>query len=151
MRPRPRKILVGTAITIAAGLVVAQLVPYGRDHDNPAVVVEPAWDRPTTRALAERACFDCHSNQTTWPWYSHVAPVSWLVQRHVDEGREVLNFSDWSRGYHEADDAAEAVLEGDMPPKSYTLLHPNARLSAAERRDLAAGLTATIGNGSRDD
>src|SRR5690242_16317240 len=80
-------------------LVVAQLVPYGHDHTNPRTVAEPAWDSPATRALADRACFDCHSNQTRWPWYSHVAPTSWLVQHHVDEGREVLNFSTWNRTY----------------------------------------------------
>lgn len=145
MRPH-RRILGGILLAVAGGFGIIQLVPYGRDHSNPPVVAEPAWDRPTTRALAARACFDCHSNETSWPWYSHVAPTSWLVQRHVDEGREVLNFSDWSRAYEEAGEAAEAVLEDEMPPASYTLLHPNARLSAAEKRDLADGLTATLGS-----
>src|SRR5689334_1138005 len=128
------------------GLFAAiQIVPYGREHTNPAVVVEPAWDRPATRALAVRACFDCHSNETRWPWYSHVAPTSWLVQNHVDEGRSALNFSEWQRPHDEAGEAAEAVLEGEMPPRSYTLLHPTAALSPEERRALAAGLSASIG------
>lgn len=133
------------AIAIPAALLIIQLVPYGRDHSNPPVVVEPAWDRPATRALAVRACFDCHSNETRWPWYSHVAPTSWFLQQHIDEGRRVLNFSDWSRTYEEAGESAETVLENEMPPRSYTLLHPSARLSEAEKRELAAGLTATIG------
>ena len=67
--------------------VAAQAVPYGRDHTNPAVVAEPSWSDPGVRALAVRACYDCHSNESRWPWYSHVAPVSWLVQSDVVEGR----------------------------------------------------------------
>jgi hypothetical protein len=127
-------------------LGVAQLVPYGRDHTNPPVVREPAWDRPSTRELAVRACFDCHSNQTRWPWYSQVAPMSWLVQRDVDVGRRVVNFSEWNRPYDEADESAETVREGDMPLGIYLPLHPSARLSAQERRALADGLQATIGH-----
>ena len=56
------------------------IVPFGHSHTNPPVTKEPAWNSPDTRALVQRACFDCHSNQTTWPWYSHVAPVSWLCK-----------------------------------------------------------------------
>lgn len=127
-----------------------QLVPYGRDHTNPRVAREPAWDSPSTRALALRACFDCHSNETRWPWYSHVAPISWLVQRDVDVGRRVVNFSEWDRPYEEAGESAKTVLEGEMPPAIYLLLHPSARLSAEEKRALAEGLTSTIGSQSRE-
>lgn len=138
-----------TSLAIASlavlGLVLAaQLVPYGRDHTNPPVVAEPTWDL-ATRALAERACYDCHSNQTRWPWYSHVAPMSWLVQNHVDEGRRELNFSEWHRASDEAGEAAEAVREREMPPRSYVLLHPAARLTDAEREQLARGLDALGG------
>jgi hypothetical protein len=63
--------------------VLIQLVPFGRDHTNPVVTAEPRWDSPVTRELADRACFDCHSNETEWPWYAGVAPVSWLVYRDV--------------------------------------------------------------------
>lgn len=83
--------------------------------------------------------------QTRWPWYSHVAPASWMVQEHVDSGRRALNFSEWDRPGEEASEAAEEVLEGEMPPASYLLAHPEARLSAAERAQLARGLVATIG------
>lgn len=148
MRPRIRKLLIGLGAGLVGAFVAMQLVPYGRDHANPPVVVEPRWDRPSTRALAVRACFDCHSNESAWPWYSHVAPASWLVQNHVDEGRRALNFSDWSRTYEEAGEAGETVLEDEMPPRSYTLMHPEARLSAAEKRALADGLKATVGGGN---
>lgn len=124
---------------------VMQLVPYGRDHENPPVVREPAWDRPATRALAVRACFDCHSNETKWPWYSRIAPVSWLVQHDVDEGRETMNFSRWDLAYEDATESAEAVLQGEMPMAVYVPLHPSARLSPEEKRALADGLSATIG------
>src|SRR5690242_6290427 len=77
--------------------LLIQLVPYGRDHTNPSHNVEPKWDKPATRALARRACFDCHSNKTVWPWYSHVAPVSWLVMKDVVDGRHEMNFSEWDK------------------------------------------------------
>jgi len=125
---------------------IIQVVPYGRDHSNPAVRQEPAWDSPETRALAVDACFDCHSNQTSWPWYSNVAPVSWLVQRDVDNGRDALNFSEWDRE-QESEDAAEAVQEGRMPPDYYGWLHPKARLSSSERQALIRGLQAMFGAG----
>ncbi len=143
-RPRWKSVFLVAAL-VALGLVlVAQLVPYGRDHSNPPTIAEPAWNSPATRVLAQRACFDCHSNQTRWPWYSHVAPASWLVQSHVDEGRETLNFSEWNRPSDEADEAAETVREGEMPPRSYLLLHPEARLTDAEREQLARGLDASL-------
>lgn len=132
----------------AAGFVVAmliQVVPYGHDRTNPPVVQEPAWDAAATRALARRACFDCHSNETEWPAYSRVAPVSWLIQRDVTEGRSKLNFSEWNRPQEEAGEAAEAVLEGEMPMRAYTLIHAHARLSGDERQALARGLANTLG------
>lgn len=134
----------GLAGLVALGVLI-QLVPYGRTHINPPVVAEPAWDAPATRALAQRACFDCHSSEVRWPWYSHVAPVSWLVQHDVDEGRAVLNFSEWQRPQEEAGEAAEALREGQMPPRIYPWMHPRARLSAEERAQLTAGLEATPG------
>ncbi len=130
------------AVALAAAI---QLVPYGRDHSNPPVTSEPQWDSTATRDLAKRACFDCHSNETVWPWYSHVAPVSWLLQRDVDEGRSKLNFSEWNKPQKEADEAAKEVREGEMPPWFYLPTHPEARLTEAEKQALIAGLEATIG------
>jgi hypothetical protein len=142
-RPRWKSVLVVVSVVVLGLVIVAQVVPYGRNHGNPPIVAEPSWNSSTTRALADRACFDCHSNQTRWPWYSHVAPMSWLVQNHVDEGRHELNFSEWGRN-SEADEAAETVRSGEMPPKSYLLLHPEARLTDAEREQLARGLDALV-------
>lgn len=140
-----KKSLVITCLVIVGVLLAAQLVPYGRHHSNPPVAAEPQWNAHGTRALAQRACFDCHSNETRWPWYSNVAPVSWLLQADVDEGRRVLNFSEWTRGYEEAQESGETVRNREMPPRSYLLLHPEARLSDVERRQLASGLDATLG------
>jgi mono/diheme cytochrome c family protein len=125
--------------------VAMQLVPYGRDHTNPPVTGEPTWDAPTTRALAKQACFDCHSNETEWPAYASIAPASWLVRRDVDEGRAVLNFSEWTRPQKEAKEAAKEVREGEMPPSAYKLIHAHARLSAADLDRLAQGLANTVG------
>jgi mono/diheme cytochrome c family protein len=135
-----RNVVVGGLAVFA----VAQLLPCGRNHTNPAVTGEPAWDKPETRALAKRACFDCHSNETTWPWYSHVAPISWFVQGHVDDGRRALNFSEWDHPSKHAQKAGREVKNGEMPLSSYLLLHPEARLSDAERDQLIKGLDATF-------
>lgn len=135
-----------------AGLLVTgvliQAVPYGRAHANPPVAGEPAWDSPATRDLVVRACFDCHSNETEWPWYSTIAPFSWAVADHVREGRAVLNFSDWHRPQGQAGETTEVVAEGEMPPAYFTafgLTHPEAQLTAAERRQLVDGLRASVG------
>ena len=133
-------------VAVSMALMAAiQLVPYGRDHDNPPVVREPMWDRSETRALASRACFDCHSNETSWPRYATIAPVSWLVQHDVDEGRAVLNFSEWNRVYEEAEESSKTVREGEMPMAAYTWMHPTARLDENEREQLAQGLERTLG------
>ncbi|MEE2703186.1 MAG: heme-binding domain-containing protein [Myxococcota bacterium] len=126
--------------------VAIQFVPYGREHSNPPVTLEPDWDSANTRELFFRACRDCHSNETVWPWYSYVAPVSWLVSSDVNEGREHLNVSDWGRPDQHGDEAAEMVREGDMPLWFYLPLHARARLSPAERKRFIAGLERTFGS-----
>jgi hypothetical protein len=98
------------------------------------------------RQLTKNACFDCHSNETTWPWYSNVAPVSWLAQRDVDEGRRELNYSEFDRSQREASDSAETVQKGTMPPSYYVWLHSEAGLSPADRDALIRGLQATFGS-----
>ena len=145
-----RRLILILVAVLAAAFLLIQIVPYGRAHNNPPVVAEPNWDSPQTRELAQRACFDCHSNETSYPWYSNVAPVSWLLQRHIVEGRQYLNFSNWNQshdehgeGGYEADEMGETVLEGEMPMRSYLLIHPEARLSDAEKQALAEGLAAT--------
>lgn len=128
-------------LVVAFGLI--QLIPFGHNHVNPAVVAQPTWDSPATKDLATRACYDCHSNETTWPWYSNVAPVSWLIVRDVQEGRQNLNFSEWSSNSLVSQElfnaAAETVNKGKMPPFYYVMIHPNANLSAAEKSQLLLG------------
>jgi len=139
--------MLSRAVVIAiAVFAVIQLVPYGRDHTNPPVVAEPAWDTPRTRELFYVTCRDCHSNETVWPWYASVAPMSWLVQRDVDEGREHLNVSQWGQGKQDADEAASMVRKEEMPPWFYLPAHPEAQLSDPERQELIRGLVATFGD-----
>ncbi len=109
------------------------------------MVSEPAWDTSATRDLAQRACFDCHSNETVWPWYSNIAPVSWLVYYDVVEGRGKMNFSDWGRGFQpNVGEIAEVIQEGEMPPLQYLLMHPEAKLSATEKQALIDGLLNSV-------
>jgi mono/diheme cytochrome c family protein len=124
--------------------VAIQAVPYGRHHTNPPVLAEPKWDSPQTRALAVRACFDCHSNETVWPWYSNVAPISWLVQDDVDDGRKAVNFSEWNRPQKEAHDLPKIVKKGKMPPWTYSIGASARQLSPAEKEALVNGLAATL-------
>ena len=138
-----RKVLTAAAVVLAVGAVLIQLVPY-RVH-NPAPTQPVVWDSPETEALARRACYDCHSNEVVVPWYGYVAPVAWIVRRQVDEARAAMNLSEMDRPQEEAHEAGEVVTEGEMPPNYYLRLHPEARLTDAERRALAAGLDATLG------
>ena len=141
MKPWVR-VLVFAVLGVAA---LIQFVPYGRSHTNPPVVSEPSWNSQETRATFVRACGDCHSNETRWPWYSHVAPASWFLQNHVNHGREEFNVSRWGIGENEGDEAAENVRTHKMPLRSYLWGHPEARLSDAERATFAEGLAATFG------
>ncbi|QGG94437.1 heme-binding domain-containing protein [Actinomarinicola tropica] len=134
-----RRILVRSALGALVVFLAIQLVPYGWEKPNPPVVAEPTWPSARAEELARSACYDCHSNETDWPAYSYVAPMSWLVRRDVESGRDELNFSEWDG---DGDDAAETVAEGSMPPAQYSLLHPGARLSDAERQELEAALLA---------
>lgn len=134
------------AIAVVALVLVLQFVPYGHAHRNPPVSEEPQWDSPETRTLFFRACRDCHSNETVWPWYSNVAPVSWLVTRDVNHGREHLNVSDWNRAEeHHGEEAAEMVEKDYMPLWFYLPLHPEAQLSPEDKKRLIRGLEQTFG------
>jgi len=144
---RWRGVAVGLTALGSVGLLALQLVPYGWDRPNPPVTAEPEWDSTTTRDLAARACFACHSNESEWPWYSRLAPGSWLVLRDVEAGRDELNFSEWDReeARDEARDAAREIERGSMPPLGYELAHPDGRLTDSERAALAEGLRRSIG------
>jgi hypothetical protein len=127
-------------IALLVLLIAAQLVRPART--NPPVTAE--IDAPDeVRAVLRRACYDCHSRLTVWPWYAHVAPVSWLVAHDVAEGREHLDFTAWD-GYRakkrakKMEELVEEVEEGEMPLWYYVVLHPGARLAPAERERLIA-------------
>jgi len=140
-----RRLILRAGLMLASLFVLFQLVPYGRAHTNPPVTGTPRWDSPRTEELARRACFDCHSNQTRWPWYSNVAPLSWRIQNHVEAGRRKFNMSQMDRRQKEADEAGEVVEKAEMPPFDYAMAHPEARLTPEERSALAQGLIATFG------
>lgn len=122
------------ALALPVLFIVAQFVPV--DKTNPPATQSIAWDSEQTQALARRACMDCHSNETVWPWYSSIAPVSWVTAGHVRDGRRHLNFSEWTYSDREkarhAEHSEELIRNGGMPDSSYLPLHPEARLSAAE-------------------
>lgn len=140
-----KRLLVRAAIAVLAVFAAIQLVPYGRAHTNPPTTKEPSWNAPRTRTLFVAACGDCHSNLTRWPWYSNIAPVSWLTQRDVDAGRAAFDLSNFDRPQDvSAGDIAEAIRGGSMPPWFYTPLHPAARLSNADREALIAGIEHTF-------
>jgi hypothetical protein len=141
---RTLKFVMRALLWIVAIFILIQAVPYGRTHSNPPTTIEPDWDSPRTRELAVRACFDCHSNHTRWPWYAHVAPMSWAVQQDVDAARSIINFSEWDRPYELAVYAGRRTRDGMMPPYKYRIAHPEADLTPQERLELARGLEATI-------
>lgn len=145
MKKPAAKTILNTVLAVLFILAVIQLIPYGKPG-NPPIITEPIWNTQATRALAKRACFDCHSNETVWPWYSKVAPVSWLVLMDVNNGRRVLNFSEWGNGKRDGENPKkiqEELLEGEMPPFQYTLVHAESRLTNQERQQLSDGLAAT--------
>lgn len=112
-----------------------QLIPV--DRRNPPVETEVTV-APELRAVLRRACYDCHSNETVWPWYSRIAPISWLIAHDVHEGRDEMNLSAWNRlsakqQAHARREVWEEVAEGKMPPWLYVLGHPAARVSAKDK------------------
>ena len=88
--------------------------------------------------LLKTACYDCHSNQPTFPWYANVAPISWWIKHHIDEGSEHLNFSEWGtftpkRKHHKLEECVEMLEDGEMPMSSYTWMHNESKLTDAQR------------------
>jgi len=129
-----KRIIRYMVVVALAAFALAQFVQVSRE--NPPVESEVPVT-PEARAVLVRACLDCHSNQTVWPWYSKIAPVSWLLAKDVREGREELNFSTWSRYDAKKQrkllrESLEEVREGEMPLWVYTLGHPEAKLSPAD-------------------
>lgn len=134
---------------IVLGLAVVFIILQFFRIDKTVPVVEASGDfmnihnPPNDIAtILKTACYDCHSYKTKYPWYSNIAPVSWWIQEHIDHGREELNFSTWidyseRRADHKLEEAAELVLNEEMPLPSYLRGHPEARLTAEQRTMLA--------------
>ena len=151
-----RRLIVGFIVLIA----LIQFVPV--QHSNPPAADPVVFADPKAEAIAKRSCYDCHSNQTTWPWYSYIAPFSWYTINHVEEGRARLNFSDVAATLAQprrerggeggeqqttadlAEHSAETIDRGSMPPSYYTLIHKDAILSAADKEALIAGINQAL-------
>jgi hypothetical protein len=147
VKKQTKWLLGGILLVLLGGWGLAQIFTFTRPiYDNPPVEQEPNWDSPETRALAKRACFDCHSNETVWPWYSYVFPMSEMIQQDVKKGREVLNFSEWAADQAETVDTetiVESISTDQMPLPYYLILHPEAQLTDTEQGQLINGLIAT--------
>ena len=134
-----------------AGIMVGilGLMQFGRfvvpefKLDNPPVTHTVNWDSAETERLWNQTCADCHSNETVYPWYSYVAPVGWLVAHDTHEGRSELNIS--TNQNIDLEEMIESIREGEMPMPIYTITHPEARLTDAEKQMLINGLQATFG------
>jgi hypothetical protein len=121
-------------VVIAVALAV-QLVPAQRVNPPSRGAVSAP---PEVEATLKRACYDCHSNETVWPWYSHVAPVSWLVAHDVHHARKKMNFSEWGgysaqRREDRLEEICEQVTNGEMPDRKYAIFHREARVTPQER------------------
>ncbi|MFK7900534.1 MAG: heme-binding domain-containing protein [Cyclobacteriaceae bacterium] len=125
-------------------LIAIQFIPV--DKENPRSVAELDFFEINTpsnelHVLVKKACYDCHSNQTEYPWYASVAPVSFVVAHHIEEGREHLNFSDWGtyserEQDHKLEECIEEIEEDEMPLKAYTWLHSSANLNSEDKEKL---------------
>jgi hypothetical protein len=145
MRSMPKGVKIAVLVFVVI-LLLAQAIRI--DRSNPLV----RSDLPAAHAvkpILRRACYNCHSNETIWPWYSGLAPASWLVGNDVKEGREHLNFSEWGvydsgTQSHKLRGIAEEVQGGEMPPWYYSMVHRQSRLSPAERDQILAWTAETI-------
>lgn len=145
-----RKIIVGMVVLAMIGFVIIQFLPVGNFRptlahpENPPVKMSITWDSAETERLVRTACYDCHSNETVYPWYARIAPVSWLVFRDVNQGRASMNFSEDPLDSYNTGDM-EWHVYNDMPPRFYLPLHPEANYSDEQKAQLVAGFKATFG------
>ncbi|MBK9288300.1 MAG: heme-binding domain-containing protein [Flavobacteriales bacterium] len=137
-------------LTLLVLVLLAQL--FRPDRSVP--VVDPAHDLltmkaapPDVQALVVGACYDCHSYKTAYPWYVHITPVNFIMQDHINEGREVLNFSTWptSMNTEAASESVETMQEGEMPPNYYRFMHAHGDLSAAQQAQVISWFNTSVG------
>jgi len=131
---------------IAGGLLLTQFVPV--QHTNPPTTGDVSAP-PRIEAMLRRACYDCHSNETRWPWYSRVAPISWLAAHEVELGRKEINFSQWDEYYpatrkRKLQWTERALRHEAMPPWSYRIVHPGARLTEADTAALEEWIESAL-------
>lgn len=149
MSRRIRNIILGILGLGIIGFVIFQIIPAGSinadfaNPGNPPVTYTIKWDSPETEKLARAACFDCHSNETRYPWYSNIAPMAWLVNQDINRGRKKMNFSTGSKLF--SDEMEKQIESGKMPKPLYLPLHPAANLTDAQKKQLIDGLIATFG------
>jgi len=144
MKTKLLRILKWVAIVLALAAVGIQFVRPARTNPTlePSQTLEAHTQMtPEVAKIFERSCNDCHSNKTTWPWYTNVAPVSWWTIDHVNHGREHLNYSEWGKLPHRDQEKSlqeicDEVLDGKMPLPSYLPMHSEARLSEADKKVL---------------
>ena len=133
---RPLTIAVIVVVLALIGVPLGiQLIPV--DRTNPPIESDIPTS-PEVKVVLRRACYDCHSHETVWPWYSQIAPISWIIARDVQEGRAELNFSTWTRystqqQVKKLKESWEEIAEGEMPPWLYLAMHREVRLSEADR------------------
>ena len=139
-----KKLMWGAVVLLVVFLLIQVKRP---DRTNPPVNQAAVYTAHLSvpedvKSIISRACYDCHSNETTWPWYSNVAPVSWLVAHDVEEGRRHLNFSEWGtykkgRMIKKLSEIEGEVTDNSMPMPKYLKMHPEAVLTAADRERLS--------------
>jgi hypothetical protein len=135
-------------IALVTGFALLQLTNPPRT--NPPVIhdlMASSATPPQVAAMLHAACYDCHSSETLWPWYSHIAPMSWLIASDVKEGREHLNLSDWPndnpmRAAKRLENMSDEISSGEMPLPKYTKIHADARLTQIQRKELSDWLDA---------
>ena len=142
-------------LLLAAVAALIQFIPAPpktNPQSDPARTFAAVMKPPAAvQNILQRACFGCHSNETIWPWYAHVAPVSWLVRKHVEDGRKHINFSEWLKpgetsfsNWSDLEDICKAVRDKTMPLPYYDWIHPQAKLSAADRQTVCRWVDAAI-------
>jgi heme-binding protein len=138
------RVLKWAVIVLVVALVAIQFIRPARSNPpiDPAQTIEAqAHLTPDVASILDRSCRDCHSNKTVWPWYTQVAPVSWWLSNHVNEGRHELNLSEWGKLARDRQDRklrqiCDEVTDGQMPLSSYLPMHPTARLSEQDKKTL---------------
>ena len=138
-----QKWALGVVAVLAVLFVAIQFVPYGRPITTPPVTDQFKWSSPEAAAISKKACNDCHSNDPQIWWAVKIAPISWMAQSDATQGRSAMDFSAWT-GYPGAAEFAQAVDSGRMPPMKFWIVHPDAKLTAAEKQTLIDGFKASL-------